>query len=245
VISTGTRGGTAGFGINVTPWQYALTQFEAITRYLSLSFWPHPLIFDYGAQWVRNPTDALPYAILVVGLIFATLVAWWRAPKVAWLALLFFAVLSPTSSIVPGNRQTLAEHRMYLPLAPVLTLAVCGFHLAMRGRTGKRIVLAATATTAVAFAVLTVRRNIDYRSEIALYEDTAVKRPANGFAHYNLAKVYAESGRHEDALREYEQALRLIPDSPGIQYNWGNSLTALGRNDEAIARQRDGVSACR
>ena len=29
VIRTGTRGGTAGFGINVTPWQYALTQFEA------------------------------------------------------------------------------------------------------------------------------------------------------------------------------------------------------------------------
>jgi protein O-mannosyl-transferase len=129
VMRTGTRGGTAGFGINVTPWAYALTQFEAITRYVALSFWPHPLVFDYGVAWVRNVGDVLPYALFVVALIGTTIVAWRRWPAVAWLGILFFAVLSPTSSIVPGNRQTLAEHRMYLPLAVVIVLAVCGVYV--------------------------------------------------------------------------------------------------------------------
>ena len=54
VASTGwNRGGSAGFNVGVAPWAYWLTQFEAITRYLRLAVWPHPLVFDYGTFWVR------------------------------------------------------------------------------------------------------------------------------------------------------------------------------------------------
>jgi hypothetical protein len=229
VVRTGTRGGTAGFGIGVTPWQYALTQFEAVSRYLSLSFWPHPLIFDYGVAWVQAISDILPYATVVLGVIAATFISWNRAPAVAFLSLLFLAVLAPTSSIVPGNRQTLAEHRMYLPLAAVLTLSVCGAFFLLRTPRLRRALFIASTLIVVAFGLLTIRRNADYRSELALYRDTAVKRPANGFARYNYAKALAESGAHEAALPEYTAALRLMPESPGIHYNLANSLVALGR----------------
>lgn len=234
VFRTGTRGGTAGFGINVTPWQYALTQFEAISRYVGLALWPHPLIFDYGAAWVRDASEIIPFVIVVGAMVAATIVAWWRWPAAAWLGLLFFAVLSPTSSIVPGNRQTLAEHRLYLPLAAIVVLVVCAtYRLASRRGLG-RALCAAGAAAALALGVLTVRRNFDYRSEITLYRDTAIKRPGNGFARYNLAKAYADAGRHADALPEYEVALRLMADAPGIHYNLANSLVALGRKEEAI-----------
>lgn len=233
VLRTGTRGGTAGFGIGVTPWDYALTQFEAISRYVALAFWPHPLIFDYGAVWVHRPADVLPYAVIVLGLIVATVVSWRRAPAAAFLGLLFFAVLSPTSSVVPGNRQTIAEHRMYLPLAPVLVLAVCGLWT-FRPRRLPRAFLFASMAPAVAFALLTIRRNLDYRSELALYRDTAVKRPINGFARYNYAKALAESGHHAAALPEYTAALRFLADSPGVHYNLANSLVALGRPADAL-----------
>lgn len=243
VLRTGTRGGTAGFGIGVTPWDYALTQFEAITRYLSLSFWPHPLIFDYGAQWVRHPLDVLPHATLVAGLLAATVLSWRRAPAVAFLGLLFFAVLAPTSSIVPGNRQTIAEHRMYLPLAALIALAVCGAYFILPFRRATRPLGFAAATLAVAFAALTVRRNLDYRSEPALYRDTALKRPANGFARYNYAKTLAESGHHAAALPEYTAALRLLADSPGVHYNLANSLVALGRPADALPHYAAAVRA--
>ncbi|HUR56101.1 MAG TPA: tetratricopeptide repeat protein, partial [Opitutaceae bacterium] len=233
VLATGTRGGTAGFGINVTPWAYAQTQFEAVTRYLALSFWPHPLIFDYGVRWVQGVGAVLPHALVVLSLSAATILAWRRSPAVAWLALLFFAVLSPTSSIVPGNRQTLAEHRMYLPLAAVIVLVVVGVDAAIRQR--RRVLFTLGVATAIAFGVLTVRRNFDYRSEVALYRDTALKRPDNGFARYNLGKALAEIGRHADALAEYEAALPLMANAPGVQYNRANSLAALGRKDDAVA----------
>jgi protein O-mannosyl-transferase len=243
VMRTGTRGGTAGFGINVTPWSYALTQFEAITRYATLSFWPHPLVFDYGVAWVHSVGDVVPYAIFVGALISATIVAWWRWPAIAWMGILFFAVLSPTSSIVPGNRQTLAEHRMYLPLAVIIVLVVCGVYKVCGDSRNRRRLLLVGGSIAVALGALTFRRNWDYRSELALHRDTATKRPANGFARYNLGKVYAEAGRHAEALPEYEAALRLMAAPPGVHYNLANSLAALGRKQEAVAHYEAAIRA--
>jgi protein O-mannosyl-transferase len=241
VLRTGTRGGTAGFGINVTPFAYALTQFEAVTRYVWLSLWPHPLIFDYGVKWVNGAADVLPYAFVPGSLIAATIAAWWKCPPAAFLGVLFFAVLSPTSSIVPGNRQTLAEHRMYLPLVPIVVLIVCGTYLVASDRRQRRTLFSASIAAAIALGVLTMRRNSDYRSELTLYQDTAIKRPQNGFARYNLGKALAEAGRHAEALLEYEEALRLMGNAPGIHYNLANSLAALGRSDEAIAHYQIAV----
>jgi Flp pilus assembly protein TadD len=235
VSSTGTRGGTAGFGINVTPWAYALTQFEAVTRYVWRSFWPSPLIFDYGVKWVQHGAEVVPYAFVVTTLFAGAMVAWRRWPAVGWLGLLFFAVLSPTSSIVPGNRQTLAEHRMYLPLAAIIVLVVSGIYIAARGRRHSHSLFAGGIAAIIALGVLTVRRNFDYRNEIALYRDTAMKRPENGFARYNLGKALAEAGQPAEAVPEYQAALQLMAEAPGIHYNLANSLAALGRKTEAVA----------
>lgn len=235
VARTGTRGGTAGFGINVTPFDYALTQFEAVTRYVTLSLWPNPLIFDYGVAWVKSAADVLPYALVLGALIAGTIVAWRRWPEAAWLGLLFFAVLSPTSSIVPGNRQTLAEHRMYLPLAAIIVLGVCGVFLVGRAVRVGRALFGGALALSVAFGVLTVRRNADYRTELGLWQDTVAKRPGNGFAVYNVAKILADAGRHREAVPYYQKALPLMAHAPGVHNNLANSLAALGRTDEAMA----------
>ena len=62
VISTHGRNGSAGYGQGVTPVAYALTQFPAIVHYLRLSFWPFPLIFDYGSAWRRRLHGSLSAA---------------------------------------------------------------------------------------------------------------------------------------------------------------------------------------
>ncbi len=141
----GNRGRTVGFGIGATPWEYALTQFQAIVHYLRLSVWPHPLIFDYGPQWVRRPSEVLWDAILVAVLLFGSAVILLRPAyqgfrlrpalrdfggqvgrrALGFTGAWFFLILAPTS-IVPLVRQTIAEHRMYLPLAAVVSAAVCG-----------------------------------------------------------------------------------------------------------------------
>ena len=69
----GARGAAAGFGLGVSPSTYALTQCRAITHYLGLAFWPHPLVLDYGTPLVRGAGEVLPQALLLVLLAGATL----------------------------------------------------------------------------------------------------------------------------------------------------------------------------
>ena len=225
------RSGTAGFNVGVTPWAYWLTQFEAVARYLWLSVWPHPLVFEYGEIWVNRLTDVALYALVVTALAVAVLVALWRRPAPGFLGAWFFAILAPTS-VMPGRIQMIVEHRMYLPLAAVMTLAAMGIHAAVRRQSW--VVFAALA---LGLGMLTARRNEDYRSVPAIWGDTVAKRPDNERAHYNLGNSLLDlPGRLNDAVAQYEEALRLKPDYGQAHYNLGVVFARMpGRLDGAIA----------
>ena len=64
-ISAGNRGGSAGFGVGMSAWAYLCTQFGAIAHYLRLSFWPHPLVLDYGIDTAHGAVEIVPYAVVV------------------------------------------------------------------------------------------------------------------------------------------------------------------------------------
>jgi tetratricopeptide (TPR) repeat protein len=229
VAGTGwNRGGTAGFNVGVVPWAYWLTQFEAVARYLRLSAWPHPLVFEYGTFWVHHFGEAALYALVVVPLAAATLIARWRWPALGFLGTWFFMILAPTS-VVPGTMQMIVEHRMYLPLAAVITLAVLGVHAAV----GRRSWLV-FAAVAVGLGVLTARRNADYRSELTIWGDTVAKRPDNARARNGFGLALDRAGRLPEAIQNLETASRLLPGDSEALDNLGVSLEHAGRNAEAI-----------
>ncbi len=173
VIVAGGRGGSAGFGAGVGSWAYLCTQFGAIVHYLKLSVWPHPLLLDYGRETVPITLEIVPDAILVVLLGLTTLVALWRWPKIGFLGAWFFAILAPTSSIVPVATQVIAEHRMYLPLAAVVTAVSLGGYaacwgLASRGLLSQRMagifgVCVATAGSDAGHSHLSPQRRLSQR----------------------------------------------------------------------------------
>ena len=227
VASTGgNRGGTfdftvAGFG------GYWLTQFGALTRYLSLAVWPASLAFEYGRIKVAHWPEVVPAALFVGGLAGATLWALWRRPVAGFLGACFFVILSPTS-LVPGTTQIVVEHRMYLPLAAVIALLAGG----LAARFGRRGV-AALLLLALGAGVLTVRRNADYESDLTLWRDTVQKRPGSSWAQGNLATALFNRGAVQEALPHYVEALRLDPDSAQTHYNLGLALEQMGRTEEA------------
>ncbi len=222
------RGGTAGFATGVTPWSYALTQVFAIPHYLRLALWPHPLVFDYGFESVPSTG-----ALLLSGLVLATLLVFTglalvRRPALGFAGACFLAILAPASGIVPVATQTMAEHRMYLPLAALTTLAALGLH-AIAGRRA----FAVGATLALALGFGTARRNTDYRTELALWTDTVAKRPENSCAHNNRGILLFKAGRADEAITSFETALRLRPAYPEAHVNRGAALLHLGHAPEA------------
>ena len=80
---------------------------------------------------------------------------------------------------------------------------------------------------ALALGLLTARRNEDYRSELAIWSDTVAKRPDNERAHSNLGVAWSKiPGRLNDAIAQYEEALRLKPDYAEAHNNLGVRLVA-------------------
>jgi protein O-mannosyl-transferase len=224
----GNRGGSAGFGVAISWWDYALTQFPALVQYLRLSIWPAPLVFEYGPFRIDRLAQVAPQALFIVLLIGSIGWALGRNAALGWLGAAFLAILAPTS-LMPGITQRIVEHRMYLSLAPVLVLVVAGVQL-RGGRRG----LAALWLLAAGLGWLTFQRNADYRSEIALWGDTAAKVPGNAGAHASLGAALAEAGRLDEAIREDEVALRLGPGYVSTRNNYATALIAVGRVREAV-----------
>ena len=226
----GNRGGTSGMGSGATPGAYALTQFPAVVNYLWLSVWPHPLVFDYGAEWVKEAVDVVPAALLVIGLAAGTLVALKRRPVFGFLGAWFFAILAPTS-LVAGPRQTIAEHRMYLAVAAIISLLVFVVYAS-----GGRRTLVAWCALALGFGWLTVARNEDYRTELSIWGDTAAKRPRNPWVQTNLGMALYDQGKAAESMRYFERSLKLGTDDAGPHNNLGLALAKLGRVPEALSQ---------
>jgi tetratricopeptide (TPR) repeat protein len=233
VASADNRGGTAGFGTTVTVWNYALVQSKAIVHYLRLTVWPHPLVFDYGTAVVHSLAEVWWQTIVVLAALGLTIWALIRKPRCGFLGAWFFLILAPSSSVVPVVSQTMAEHRMYLPLAAVIVGATAGLHRLLR-----RSAPAATLLVALALALplgwLTAHRNEAYRSELTLWTDTVASLPQSSRAHNNLAWVLQQQGKAAEANAHYARAVALQPDYVTAHYDWGVALLDQGRAAEAI-----------
>jgi Flp pilus assembly protein TadD len=246
VLSTKDRGGSMGLGLNVTLGSYLLTQGPAILHYLRLVVWPHPLIFDYGAIFEPSLRGALPAVLVVAALALGSLWLLWKKPVAGFLASWFFAVLAPTS-LVPANRQTISEHRVYLALAPLLILGAWAAarslrrlpapsqHRAFRAAAGGVVLLALGA------GVLTAQRNRVYQSNLTLWTDTVAHRPENPHAHSNLGIAFADAGRTTEARDQFAQAVRLEPRMASFRNNLGSALMALGQPEPAAEQYRRAV----
>jgi len=208
---------------------YVLGQFPAIAHYLRLAFWPTPLVFDYGTRWTSPLGSPIPGMVVVVGLLAATIHGLRRRPALGFLGVCFFAILAPTS-LIPGNRQALAEHRMYLALIPVVVAAVMAIRLGAHRQS--RVVL---AVLAILLGFMTSQRNLAYQSDLALWSDTVAKCPGNFYARNWLGQDLAAAGDWPAAAAQFRESIRLNPSLWLSHDGLAFVLRASGQADEAKA----------
>ena len=236
-------GATVGFGYEgVSPLQYLATQPGVIVHYLRLSIVPNALCLDYDWPVARTTSEIVPYAMVVAGLLLLT--AWMlvRRRCVAFLGVWFFVILAPTSSFIP-IKDLAFEHRMYVPLAAVVTLVVLGTYRLLRVALERQwlpagmvrvIRIALPIAVAGVFCGLTAARNLDYRSPLAMWSDVAEKRPHSARAWYNFGLALRREGRIEDSIPPLQQAAELAPDMWLVHEQLGQSFAQTDRYGEAI-----------
>jgi len=240
LLAPSPHGRSAGFSLaGLSAFEYARTQPEVILHYLRLAVVPYPLSIDYADWPIANaPLRIAASTLAVAALVAATVWALLRKPAVGYLGAWFFLLLAPTSSVLPLLRELAAERRMYLPLVALVTLAVAGAAVALRSLDARARRIAGWSALACVVAVyggMTARRNLDFRTEIGLFEATVATRPDNARAHNNLGYALFRQGRLAEAFPHFTRAVELDPDLPDAWSNLGSALHTMGRSAEAIA----------
>ena len=143
----------AGFKFEQWPWwRYLITQAGVILHYVRLVFVPWPLVLDY--DW--SPASVSAAIVPVIVVTTAAAITGWallRRHPLAFPAAVFFLVLAPTSSVLPIVTEVAAEHRMYLPLACVIALAIFTASAALNRAVTPRLARPVIVLAAVGAAV--------------------------------------------------------------------------------------------
>ena len=185
--------------------------FAYLLRQWTLPLW---LNIDPDLPLLHGLTDA---ALFMLGLLASLLVlvgCWRNRPWVSFALLWALIHLVPLYLFLP--RLDIANDRQLVlvawPLAMALVLE------AQRWLQG-RLLPWVLGALALVLGGLTVLRNQDYASEIALWESTVQLSPNKARVHNNLGYAYKLAGRVGEARREYTAALRLDPGHIKARYN--------------------------
>ncbi len=228
-----------GFGLqSATPYTYLLTQSEVILHYLRLSVWPVNQALDY-LDWpiAQSIGEVWPAFLTVSALLLVSLILLYFRPALGFVGFWFFAILAPTSSIMPIIDPAF-EHRMYLPLASVVILAVFGiYHLIIQflWSNQKQAIVGFTILASIALVLLslTYARNETYRTHVVCMETAAMARPYNIRPWASLAALYINQSRFDKAEGALQQAAAIGPESSFVLHQLAPLRAAQGRLDEA------------
>jgi hypothetical protein len=164
-------------------------------------------------------TQVVAFAF-ALGWVVAAGAFWRRRPWVGFALGWAFLHWVPLYLLLP-RLDVANDRQLYLAVWP-LGMAVA-VEISQLGSNGRRAtgVLYFTVCTAVciALAALTLLRNHDYRSEIALWEQTVKLSQQKSRVHNNLGYAYREADRLEDARQEYLRALWLDPNNVKARLN--------------------------
>lgn len=237
------------FEEGIRPWTYACTQAGVILHYFRLAFVPTSLCLSYRWPFAQSLAEVWQPAsvLLVLGLV--TVAGLVRRKAFAFPLAWVFVILAPTSTFLPLSDAAF-EHRMYLPLAGVITLVVVGtYALAQRfpqrsaWSLGAAIVV--LAFVGLWFTVLTRDRNLDYRSQDAIWRDVIKKRPDNYKIHIAMSGALIGANKLDEAETLLTNLFARLPDFSKVpfeelqrQYLKNPSLPcveyAMGRNNLGV-----------
>ncbi len=227
---------------DVSRWDYLLTQFTVICKYLRLLFLPvnQNLDYDYPIMHSFFNTDVLLSflflsAILALGIYLlshsraggnriSTTNQCYRLISfgIFWL----FIGLSVESGLIP-IADVIFEHRMYLPSVGVFIAISAAAWLLFRriksaGQIMKKAMVVPFIVVVIVLTGLTYHRNTVWQNAISLWSDVVKKSPRKARGYYGLGGAYKEQGDLLSAQRAWVRSLELDSTYPPVLNQLGN-----------------------
>jgi Tfp pilus assembly protein PilF len=228
--------------LEVMPLQNRLMNVAvAYVSYIGKTFWPSNLAFHY-------PHPLLPYSVARVALCVVLLVAitgvalklWKTRPYVIVGWLWFLGTLVPVIGIVQVGSQAMADRFAYVPTIGLFIAVVWSVPwFGKEPAKALRVPLAAVAC--VILALLSVRAWIEvsyWKDDLTLFGRALVTTKDNGLAHNNYGGALRRANRKDEAIKHFQEALRINPSHVGAIVNLSMELARQGKVMEAAQGYR-------
>lgn len=210
-----------------------LTLPYLILNYLKLIIFPVSLSADYFIMPVKSllSTSFVAPSIIMIFLLVAAFTMKKGVKGIAFGILFFLATLIPVYNIIPITNP-LAERYLYLPTAGCIAI-----YDAFSSRLKALNLYLFIPFIAILFlySIGAINRNKVWKDEYTLWSDAARKVPQDNRPYYNdLGNILYKQGRIEEAIKQYQMAIRLRPGFVEAYNNLGNVLAETGRFEEAV-----------
>lgn len=225
-------------------WIFFLTYMKVLVTYLALFIFPVDQNIDHDYPLAASLTDVqlVVSAGILLSLIAAGVWLFKRNRMLSFCIFWFFtaAVMEwGVVSVVHDSAHVIYEHWAYLPTAGFTVFFPVAFFQYAGNRKKSAIFLSCIICV---LAVLTFQRNKVWSSELALWQDAALKSPNKATSFYGLAASYGRKGMNDQAISSYQKSISLHPHYPEAYNNLGVAYQKEGRLNEARACYEKAVS---
>ncbi len=204
--------------------------------YLAKALAPIHLAFVYP-QWTIHTSDWRWWVPLTAALVLTVVLLWQRRSRfgkpllVAWsfFCLSLVSVMGLTD--VGFMRYSLvADHYQQIAMVGVIAIIAAALSWWIQHSSGRSqpLSFAVAGLTVCTLAILTFHQSQLYANPIALYRNTIENNPDCWMAYNNLGNALRQNNQTDEAVAQYEAAIKVKPGDAEIYSNLGAALIALG-----------------
>ena len=214
----------------------------AYCRYLGKILWPENLAIFYPHPGYSPMGWVLLAAGFLFGLSLVFYMQRWRHPYLLMGWLWFVGTLVPMIGLVQTGSQSMADRHTYLPSLGLLIFVVWGgYELTQHWRFHSSVMPVAASLIVLLIALVTRHQLGFWQNNETLFKHAVAVTENNYLARNSLGNVLFGKGQIDEAIGQYQEAIRLEPDYAEAHYNLGNVFLGNGQTDEAISQYQEAI----
>ena len=231
--------------------EYGLKQIHVIEYGVRLILFPIGLTFDYNFPntFFTTNTFFIPAFLFALGIILILALYFPKTRSMLSFCTFWFLItLAPTNSILPRS-DLLSERNLYLPSFGIIFLiAFAIYRIVLANRNSLMVKKIGTYCIVMFFflqVILLHERNLIYRSNTILWEDTLKKSPGKLRALHNLSHFYMAEKNYAKAFTTLQALIKSEASPHYLSYahsNLGSIYLQLGDYLNAEKQFKSGIN---